>query len=223
MQQLKAYMSLEGYKYFVDGWVNKVVVWSVKSQSKACVVYGTVKHSQRLSASPLEAWAAVERDGLVICAHCNCMAGLGEACSHVAAVFLLEANTQQKKNLSCTSQPCYWLPPTFKNVRFAQICDIDFTSAPTKFLSDSAACPSKSTSTSTTSMTPSSSEHDTFYKNLSKVGKKPVILSLVPGFCDAYVPLQSKGNFPTPLMELHQVEYLSLSYPDLLTKCGPNI
>lgn len=87
MQQLKAYMSLEGYKYFVDGWVNKVVVWSVKSQSKACVVYGTVKHSQRLSASPLEAWAAVERDGLVICAHCNCMAGLGEKHAHMLLLF----------------------------------------------------------------------------------------------------------------------------------------
>ena len=196
MQQIKAYKSLEGYKYFVDGWVNKVVVWSVKSQSKACVVYGTVKHSQRLSASPLEAWVAVERDGLVICAHCNCMAGLGEACSHVTALlFLLEANTQQKKSLSCISQPCYWLPPTFKNVPFARICDIDFTSPPTKyrkFLSDLAACPSKSTSTSITSMTPSSSELDTFYKNLSKVGKSLLYYHLSQGFAMLMFPCNQR-------------------------------
>ena len=124
-QQLKAYKSLEGYKYFVDGWINDVIVWSLRLPN-ACVVYGTVKHSQKLSAKPLQTWVAVEKEGLVICAHCNCMAGLGEACSHVAALlFLLDANTQQKKNLSCTSQPCYWLPPTFKNVPFAKICDID--------------------------------------------------------------------------------------------------
>ena len=78
---------------------------------------------------PLQAWVAVEKKGLVICGLCNCMAGLGEACSHVAALlFLLDSNTHQKKNLSCTSQPCYWLPPTLKNVPFAKICDIDFTS-----------------------------------------------------------------------------------------------
>ena len=72
---------------------------------------------------------------------------------------------------------------------------------------------------STTSLTPSSSEIDIFYHNLSKVGEKPVILSLVPGFCDAYVPLQSQANFPTSLMNLYDKDYLGLSYPDLLTKC----
>ena len=66
MQQLKACKSLEGYKYLVDGRVNKVVVWSVKPHTNACVVYVTVKHSQRLPMNPLEAWVAVERDGLVL-------------------------------------------------------------------------------------------------------------------------------------------------------------
>ena len=56
------------------------------------VCYGTVKHSQKLSANPHQTWVAVEKEGLVICAHCNCMAGLWEACSHVAALlFLLDA------------------------------------------------------------------------------------------------------------------------------------
>ena len=129
-QQLKAYKSLNGYKYFVDGWVSDILVWSVPSNPKVCVVSGKVKHSQRLSSTPLQPWIAVEEEGLVISAHCNC---LGEACSHVAALlFLLEANSQLKKSLPCTSQPCYWLPPTFKNVPFAKICDIDFMSAQRK-------------------------------------------------------------------------------------------
>ena len=62
------------------------------------------------------------------------MAGLGEACSHIAALlFLLEANTQYKKNISCTSRLFYWLPPSFKrSVPFARIADINFTSPQTK-------------------------------------------------------------------------------------------
>ena len=67
----------------MDGWINEVVVWS---ETYACVVYGKVK---QLSVSPLQAWVAVEKEGLVICSHCNCMAGLGEACSHVAALLFV--------------------------------------------------------------------------------------------------------------------------------------
>ena len=233
-QQLKAYKSLDGYKYFVDGWVSDVIVWS-GPRPRVKVVCGKVKHSQKLSASVLQPWVALEKEGLVICAHCNCMAGLGEACSHVAALlFLLEANSQLKKNLACTSQPCYWLPPTFKNVQFSQICDIDFTSAVQKRRkicgatdsSNSVVLPSSTPSSvslvshsdmPTTSMKPSSSELEKFYRTLSNAGK-PVVLSLVPGYCEAYVPLQSKGVLPPPLSDLYKEEYLALSYPEILTK-----
>ena len=65
------------------------------------------RHSQRLSATPLRPWVAVEKIGSVLCAHCNCMAGLGEACSHIAAaLFVLEANVQARKSMSCMSLPC---------------------------------------------------------------------------------------------------------------------
>ena len=46
------------------------------------MIVGKVKHSQPLSAPALQPWVAVEKNGLIICAHCTCMAGLGEACSH---------------------------------------------------------------------------------------------------------------------------------------------
>ena len=127
-EELKAYKSLEGYKYFVDGWISDILVLPIPSCPSAYMVSGQVKHSQRLSASPFKLWVAVQKDGVVVCAHCDCMAGLGEACSHIAALlFTLDANTQVKKGLSCTSVSCYWLPPTFKSVPFARIYDIDFT------------------------------------------------------------------------------------------------
>ena len=110
-QELKAYKSLEGYKYFIDGWVSYILVLPMPSCPSAYLVSGRMKHSQRLSASPLKPWAAVQKDGVVVCAHCDCMAGREEACSHIAALlFTLDANTQVKKSLSCTSVPCYCLP-----------------------------------------------------------------------------------------------------------------
>ena len=46
----------------------------------------SVKHSQKLSLPLHKVWVAVKQSGEVTCAHCSCMGGLGEACSHVAAV-----------------------------------------------------------------------------------------------------------------------------------------
>ena len=58
----------------------------------------SVRHSQKLSVHPAKPWVAVKQSGTVVCAHCSCMAGLGEACSHIAALlFTLEANTKMKK------------------------------------------------------------------------------------------------------------------------------
>ena len=51
-QQLKAYKSLEGYKYFIDGWINEIVVWSVPSEPNACVVYGTFGQLNHSTHSP---------------------------------------------------------------------------------------------------------------------------------------------------------------------------
>ena len=65
----------------------------------------------------------------MICAHCTCMAGLGEACSHVSALlFAVEANTRVQSNLLCTSKLYSWLPPSQASVEYAPIADIDFIS-----------------------------------------------------------------------------------------------
>ena len=48
-----------------------------------------VNHSQRARDTPLKVWFLAEKDGTVRAAHCDCMAELCEACSHVGAVLLL--------------------------------------------------------------------------------------------------------------------------------------
>ena len=87
-----------------------------------------VRHSQRLSTAPLRPWVAVEDTELVICAHCNCMAGLGEVCCQISAVLItLEIDTKLKDSMSCTSLPCTWLPPSFQPVSYAPVSQINFT------------------------------------------------------------------------------------------------
>lgn len=59
-----------------------------------------VNHSQAISPQPLEPWLLVKQDGMVKAAHCTCMAGLGEACSHIGTLlFYLEA--------ACVVLQCY--------------------------------------------------------------------------------------------------------------------
>lgn len=84
-----------------------------QSTPKIYLFTAQVKHSQKLLDTPLKVWLAVKENGEVVYAHCNCMAGLGEVCSHVAAVlFTAEVNTQVKNCTSSTSFPCAWLPCT---------------------------------------------------------------------------------------------------------------
>ena len=56
-----------------------------------------------MTSPPLRPWIGVQYDGTVICAHCNCMAGAGEACSHVAALlYAAMAKANLTKQLAST-------------------------------------------------------------------------------------------------------------------------
>ena len=58
-----------------------------------------VRHSQRANDTPLVTWVICEGDGVIESAHCTCMAGLGEVCSHVGALlFYLESASRVNKD-----------------------------------------------------------------------------------------------------------------------------
>ena len=60
-QQLKPYIHLEAYKHFVDGWVSNVTVHHVISRQDTFIVTAHVRHSHRISETPVRAWVAVRR------------------------------------------------------------------------------------------------------------------------------------------------------------------
>ncbi|KAK3889498.1 hypothetical protein Pcinc_006470 [Petrolisthes cinctipes] len=105
-KELRAYRSLEAYKYFIAGWVSEFLIADIKqgNGSTLCIITAKVRHSQSLNEEALRPWFAMEKEGPIITAHCSCVAGLGEACSHVAAtMFAVESGANWTKKESCTS------------------------------------------------------------------------------------------------------------------------
>ena len=59
------------------------------------------------------------------------MAGLGEVCTHVAAVlFYTQTSTRLNGKVAYTQEQCKWVIPSYqKNIPYCLIKDLDFTSA----------------------------------------------------------------------------------------------
>ncbi|XP_053392305.1 uncharacterized protein LOC128554988 [Mercenaria mercenaria] len=131
MDELKAYKSLEAYNQFVCGWVRDVMSMNVGNK---VLVTARVRHSQRMNETALRPWVIVDTTGVVDTAHCDCMAGLGEACSHVGSLlFYLEAAARINASKTVTQEKAHWLlPRSIDKVPYSMISDIDFTSAETK-------------------------------------------------------------------------------------------
>ena len=66
---------------------------------------------------------------------------------------------------------------------------------------------------------PTDEELGDLYKVLATCGK-PAILSIVPNYCDDYMPAYVKGTVPPPLTNLFKEEYVALPYTELLDRCN---
>ena len=64
---------------------------------------------------------------------------------------------------------------------------------------------------------PSAAELESLCKNLPRASQT-AISSLIPEYCNSYIPLRLQGVLPKPLTELFQKEYMSLLYHMLLEK-----
>lgn len=155
-----------------------------------------MNHSQALSAQPLEPWLLVKLDGMVKAAHCTCMAGLGEACSHIAAVlFFLKAAAEHRDNETCTDRENAWLPPYVTNVPSAQISAIDFSSAQAKKrkLDDPGQRAAKKKKTAQIAK-PTQQEWASFLEKIKETDVEPSALSVTKGYSQYFIPLEVKHS-----------------------------
>ncbi|XP_014666793.1 PREDICTED: uncharacterized protein LOC106808546 [Priapulus caudatus] len=98
----------------------------ISEDSPFCALKAKVTPSQRLRDKPHLPWVYIDKStASVFCGHCTCMAGLGEVCSHVAAL-LLKVETGVKLGLtvkSSTSQACEWNKAFRKDIQPATVAD----------------------------------------------------------------------------------------------------
>ncbi|CAN7939073.1 unnamed protein product [Ixodes hexagonus] len=130
-KQLKAYKCLDAHNYLISSWVQEPSLKSVSANS--VIVVSQVNHSQSLSISPLKVWLLVKDDGEVVTAHCTCMAGNGEVCSHIAALlFYLEVGVWLRDEQSRTDRLNSWLRPHVQKLEACPISSLDFSSSTVK-------------------------------------------------------------------------------------------
>lgn len=199
---LKAYKSLEAYKYVVSGLVFNVKVKSIAD--KNFLVAGRVRHGQsQFTKTPNYAWLGIEKEGEIMNAHCTCMAGLGEACSHVGALmFYLWLTAEYNKRIckgldACTSFPNGWLPPSATDVPFAVLSDINFQDPKRKLSEDNIPQlqeirPPPPKYPKHQASRPSEQEKETFFEKIANTGQDIAILRLIPPYNDKYISVKGR-------------------------------
>ena len=65
-EQTRAYKSLDGFNFLVNGWLNSIAVLAASSGRQNYLFLSAVKHSQNLSLIPLRVWVATKESGEVM-------------------------------------------------------------------------------------------------------------------------------------------------------------
>ena len=198
-----------------------------------------VMHSQSIRQAPTQPWPLVTRDGGIITGNCDCKAGLGSTCTHVAALlFRVEAAVRIRETKTVTQEKAYWLLPTCtKEVTPAPVCDIDFSSAKKRrqlfaasVKSLETACtaaPCVTTSLVTTPVRPSrdvpratDAEATAFLSQLAATGRRSAILSITAPFNTPFIPRATSNRFPSSLDDFKADDCLHMSRSELTDYCN---
>ncbi|XP_077058645.1 uncharacterized protein LOC143711198 [Siphateles boraxobius] len=131
-EQFRNYKSLEAHHHLTNGWVQDLEIFKLKDQKT--IVRTKVLHSQRLNEPPLKPWVILNTSGQVECAHCTCMAGIAESCTHVGALlFKIEVAVRIRGTKTVTDVPAYWMMPSSVDKVQAEVgYKIDFSSGAAK-------------------------------------------------------------------------------------------
>lgn len=147
----------------------------------------------------------------MVMAHCICMAGLGEVCSHAAALmYTVLAAVDKREGQACTEKQCTWTKPSMKKVKYDELSNI--------FANEEKVANQDHLS----HMRPSADEFKFFCAQLhqSEVQeanpKKSAILSVIEGHSLRYMPKTVLLDLPSPLTTLYASTRLEIDLPALL-------
>ncbi|XP_041371313.1 uncharacterized protein LOC121384798 [Gigantopelta aegis] len=216
-ESMKAYKSLEAHNYFLSGWVQTVLNYQ-PPDSIHIVLRADVRPSQRLNDEPHHPWAALSTDGAVAVAHCDCMAGLGESCSHIAALlFKVEAAVRLGyTSQTCTDLPCKWNEDFVKKIQPAEIKNI-------RFYKDSAVQRVQKSKRKHEEITPPTDEEKRLLLGkLYECSHQPLVLSTFSEYSDQFHwknVVEPDPVVPPNLRTYFNADYAALSVEELGIKC----
>ncbi|XP_013382110.1 uncharacterized protein LOC106152913 [Lingula anatina] len=213
-EELRNYKALEAYKFFQDGWIKDMRHIEINGSH---LIKSKVHHSLRIREKPLEPWVIIKGEGSIECAHCTCMAGLGESCSHIAAMlFALETWTRIRKETTVTDVPAYWMAPSSSNLKdpFHRIVDMDLQSA-TKKRKTGDLRRKESTSMDDFS-SPTKNEMDSFIQGYQSDVSNASILAINPEFAHTFKPKALLGQWPVDLSSLKDTNFHNSNIDDIL-------
>jgi len=205
---MENYKSLDSHVFFRSGFVQ--TVYHQKTQKGNFVFKADVRPSFRVSVQPHHPWVSTTDEGRVIAGHCDCMAGLGETCSHVGALlYKIEAAVCLGYTAeACTDVPCAWNQNFVAEVQPARVTDINFyrVEAKEKILQ-------KQTPDCANIVSTGSENENQFLNVMSSFSTPPVCLSLFSEYNSKFVcgPSSSvtRTKLPLSLGELYKSEYIS--------------
>ncbi|XP_060085312.1 uncharacterized protein LOC132564697, partial [Ylistrum balloti] len=110
---------LKSRVFYEDGHVHSVQICEIDENSSHCYVKCKVLPSlpsaNKKNTPDYDVWVMMSKvSGCINSAECNCTAGEGEACNHIAALLYAIADVTEKKingKLAPTSQKCKWNNP----------------------------------------------------------------------------------------------------------------
>ncbi|XP_021374354.1 uncharacterized protein LOC110463803 [Mizuhopecten yessoensis] len=222
LEDLRCYKGLAAYNQFVNGWVRDVRATVIDGYH---LVLGRVMHSQRLSETPLKPWVIAENSGKINSCHCDCVAGLGETCTHVSALlFYVDTKVRIRDSATVTQSAAYWkLPASVRGASYLPAFDVDFTSSKTKKKQlDSLVGNNVNLTPGKRQIrqveAPSQERVNSLFEALKIRGSKAAVLRVVPGYSEDFVPDAANPNFPSVLTDLYSGNFTSLSLDELINK-----
>lgn len=139
------------------------------------------------------------------------MAGIGESCTHVAAMlFKLEVIVRCRETVTVTGRPAYWMiPGNLSKVEPEPGYKIDFTSSKAKrktlnklLEGGTVAAPGIRTKRTKTTSTVSNEQLDSFFRAIHKASPQAAVLSCLPEYCEAFIDQVQPFTVPRTLHSL---------------------
>ena len=181
----------------------------------------------RINEKPLDSWVLANSDGEITSAHCTCMAGLGECCSHIGAIlFALETSTRMRKEATVTDVPAYWMFPSQANLDtpYKKVKDMNLESAAKKRKSstDMTEPVILVNSNNLPTATPTEDEQNEFFNLLHDVMPKASVLSLTDSFSCEFRPKALLQDWPIDFSSLYSRKFEDFTY-DTLIQTGSEV